>query len=191
MTENKAKSPFDLPKLPPSIDYAALVEHLSHAHASLARLDETLGHLRNPALIERTFLTREAVLSSQIEGTQATLEEVFKKEAEEGEKTKEEDKKGQDIREIINYREAMREGVKLIDAGEPLAENNVKKLHKILLQSVRGKTRAPGEFRREQVYIAPPGTPITEARYIPPMPLQIPELYGELLRTTMTKNCKS
>lgn len=183
-------TPFDLSKLPPAIDYTVLVELISQAHASLVRLDETLLHLRNPALIERTFLTREAVLSSQIEGTQATLEEVFKKEAEEGEKIKEEDKKGQDIQEIINYRQAMREGVKLLDAGEPLAENNIKKLHKILLQSVRGKVRAPGEFRREQVYIAPPGTPITEARYIPPIPLQIPELYGDFDRYLNTEGAE-
>lgn len=190
MAQSKTKVPFDLPKLPPGVDYGALVEHLSQAHASLARLDETLRHLRNPALIERTFLTREAVLSSQIEGTQATLEEVFKKEAEEGEKIKEEDKKAQDIQEIINYRQAMREGVKLVDAGESLAENNVKKLHKILLQSVRGKTRAPGEFRRDQVYIAPPGTPMEEARYVPPLATRIPELYGDFDRYFNTENAE-
>ncbi len=178
MAENKAKTPFDLPKLPPLIDYKELVEHISSAHAALARLDEMLKHVSNPALIERTFLTREAVLSSQIEGTQATLEEVMKKEAEDGKKISETTEKARDIQEIINYRDALREGVEIINQGEFLAENNVKKLHRILLESVRGKTRAPGEFRREQVYIAPPGTPMSEAGYIPPVPQEVPELYG-------------
>ena len=83
----------------------------------------------------------------------------------------------QDIREVINYRRASHEGIRLIDENASLAENNVKRLHSILLQSVRGKTKAPGEFRREQVYIAPPGTPMSEARYVPPAPTSIPDLY--------------
>ena len=78
------KTPFELPLLPPKIDYTLLVGDIAKAHASLARLDETLIHLRNPRIIERTFLTREAVLSSQIEGTQASLEDVFKEEASAG-----------------------------------------------------------------------------------------------------------
>ena len=176
------KVPFDLPLLPPSIDYAALVSDIANAHAGLARLDETLAHLRNPQIIERTFLTREAVLSSQIEGTQATLEEVLKEEAVAGENVAETTKKSQDIREVINYRRATHQGIRFIDAGEPLAENNVKSLHATLLQSVRGKTKDPGHFRRAQVYIAPPGTPIAEARYIPPAPPRIPELYGNFDR---------
>lgn len=176
------KTPFNLPLLPASIDYSALVEGLRNAHVALARLDETLRHIKNPGLLERTFLTREAVLSSQIEGTQATLEEVFKKEAEEGKKIKEEGTKSRDIMEILNYRRALRTGTKIIDEEKPLAENNVKELHRLLLQSVRGKTRGPGEFRREQVYIAPPGTPISEARYIPPEAFRVPELYSNFDR---------
>lgn len=179
---NKPKNPFELPLLPPDIDYAILVTDLTKAHAALARLDESLTQLQNPAIIERTFLTREAVLSSQIEGTQASFDEVLKEEAFVGEDISETTKKAQDIREVINYRKAMGAGIKLIDADEPLAENNVKKLHATLLQSVRGRTKTPGEFRRDQNYIAPPGTPISEARYIPPSPMRIPELYGNFDR---------
>lgn len=182
MQETNQKGPFDLPLLPPTVDYVALVSHIASAHAALARLDETLLHLRNPEIIERTFLTREAVLSSQIEGTQATLEEVFKEEAIAGENISETTKKMQDIREVLNYRLAMREGMKFVDNGTPLSENNVKHLHSVLLRSVRGKTKTPGEFRREQVYIAPPGTPIAEARYIPPTPPRVPELYSNFDR---------
>lgn len=76
----------------------------------------------------------------------------------------------------------MSEGINLIDQKEPLAENNVKRLHSILLESVRGKTKTPGEFRRDQNYIAPPGTPMSEARYVPPSPVRVPELYGNFDR---------
>lgn len=182
MPNQTHKGPFDLPKLPADLDYLALMGDISKAHAALARLDATLMQLRNPQIIERTFLTREAVLSSQIEGTQATLEEVLLEEAENGENVEEETKKLQDIREVINYRRAMREGANIVENGGPLAENNVKRLHSILLQSVRGKSRAPGEFRRDQVYIAPPGTPMEEARYIPPPPTRIADLYSNFDR---------
>jgi Fic family protein len=130
------------------------------------------------SLIESAFLTQEAVLSSKIEGTQVTLEDVLKNEAEQGKNIVEVDEKTRDIREVINYRQALVEGKQLIDRGEVLSENNVKRLHKVLLNSVRGKTKAPGEFRREKVYIGPPGTPEEDARYIPPLPASIPELYG-------------
>src|SRR3989344_897225 len=182
ITKQKPKGPFDLPKLPAKINYADLVEHLSKAHSSLARLDEMLKQTGIHGLIESTFLTQEAVLSSKIEGTRVTLEEVLKQEAEEGKKITEKDEKTRDIREVIKYREALQEGTKIIDEGGMLAENNVKQLHRTLLRSVRGRTRAPGEFRRGQVYIAPPGTPITEARYIPPPPATIVDLYSNLDR---------
>src|SRR3989344_7681115 len=126
--KQKPKGPFDLPKLPAQINYADLVEHLSKAHSSLARLDEMLKQTGIHALIESTFLTQEAVLSSKIEGTQVTLEEVLKQEAEEGKKIIEKDEKTKDIREVINYRDALREGTRIIDDGAALSENNVKQL---------------------------------------------------------------
>lgn len=185
-----AKSPFDLPLLPPPVDYLTIMSDITRAHAALARLDATLQQLRNPQIIERTFLTREAVLSSQIEGTQATLEEVLREEAEVGENNSEETKKLQDIQEVINYRKAMHEGARMVENNAPLAENNIKQLHRILLQSVRGKTRNPGEFRRDQVYIAPPGTPIEEARYIPPSPTMIADLYSNFDRYLNTADAE-
>jgi len=180
--KQKNKGPFDLPGLPAQIDYADLVEHISKANSALARLDEMLKQTRIGSLIESTFLTQEAVLSSKIEGTQVTIEDVLKQEADEGKNVTENDEKGRDVREVINYRRAMQEGTKLIDKGETLSENNVKQLHRTLLHSVRGRTRAPGDFRREQVYIAPPGTPMSEARYIPPSPAAIPNLYSNFDR---------
>lgn len=181
-SKQKHTGPFDLPELPPVIQYSDLVEPLSKAHASLARLDEMLKREEIHPLIESAFLNQEAVLSSKIEGTQVTLEDVLKKEAEEGKNVAENDERGRDVREVINYRLALQEGRRMVDGNLSLAENNIKKLHRTLLQSVRGKTRAPGEFRRDQVYIGPPGTPMSEARYIPPAPGRIPALYSNFDR---------
>lgn len=190
MAQQKGKLAFQLPKLPPKIDYSTLVEELNAAHAALARLDETLLHqITNPVLLEQTFFTQEAVLSSQIEGTQATLEEVFEKEAE-GTTVEQKDKKSRDIREIINYRQAFREGIRIIQTGGSLSENTVKKLHAILLHSARGQSRAPGEFRRVPVYIAPPGTPITEATYVPPDAGAILDLYSDFDRYLNTESAE-
>lgn len=177
------KGPFDLPKLPSKINYGDIVEHIARAHTALTRLDEMLKQMEgNLPHFERTFFTREAVLSSKIEGTQVTLEDVLKEDAEEGKKPSENSKRERDMMEVINYRKALRRGLKMVEENEPLAENNIKELHRILLQSARGKTRTPGEFRKEQVYIAPEGTPMEEARYIPPAAQHIPELYSNFDR---------
>ena len=188
MTKQKPRGPFDLPKLPAKINYSELVEHIARAHTALARLDEMLKHMGNLSHLESAFFTREAVLSSKIEGTQVTLEDVLKEEAADKKNIDESTEKQRDIVEVLNYRRALRRGLKMVDEGEPLAENNIKELHKILLQSVRGKTRTPGQFRREQVYIAPEGTPIEEARYIPPVALAIPELYSNFDQYLNTEN---
>jgi Fic family protein len=184
MSKKKSGTPFDLPKLPPKIKYDSLVEVITQAHTALARLDEMLKQIGTSSHLERTFFTQEAVLSSKIEGTQVTLEEVLKEEAKDVKTAvrPESNEKERDMVEVLNYRSAMRQGAEMVERGEPLAENNIKKIHAILLHSGRGMTRAPGEFRREQVYIAPEGTPIEDARYIPPVPRDIPELYSNFDR---------
>lgn len=166
--------------MPVEIDYGVLTEDISRAHAALARLDETLLHIENPSLLERTFHTREAVLSSQIEGTQATFEEVLEQEAQINEEEDKTTEKTRDIREIINYRKALSKGKEYIDTEDSLSENIVKELHKILLDSVRGYNKMPGEFRKERVHIGPQGAGIEKARYTPPLPTQIADLYSNL-----------
>lgn len=170
-----AKNPHIPDKLPVKIEYQELLSQITKAHGSLARLDAMISQLPNPSLLERTFLTKEAVLSSQIEGTQATIKEVFEYEAE-GQK-KEDSPKERDIQEITNYRLAMKRGAELLK-DRPLSENLIKELHAILLQSVRGYNKAPGEFRKQQVYIGKPGVGIEEASYVPPTPTAIPELFS-------------
>lgn len=110
--------------------------------------------------------TQEAVLSSRIEGTQATLGDVLRFEA--GEAPKEE-RKQHDIQEIINYRHALR-GAEEELRTRPFNLNLLKKLHSILLDSVRGRDTARGRFRQVQNWVGAPGTPIEEAPFVPPAP---------------------
>lgn len=173
------QNPFVPSKLPVKIDYHPLFGQITQSHRAIAKLDAMLSQLINPQLLERALLTKEAVMSSQIEGTQATINDVFKFEAK-GEKNYETEKHA-DIQEIINYRRALEKGVSML-SQRPISENLIKELHAILLQSVRGHNKAPGEFRRNMVYIAKPGSPIDEATFVPPLPTLIPELFSNLER---------
>lgn len=172
-----SKKPFLPPKLPIKLDYEPLIGHITKAHRAIAGLDALLCALPNPSLLGRTLQTKEAVLSSQIEGTQATLDEVLAHDAV-GDKNESETKK-QDISEIVNYRRALDLGIKSLDTL-PLSENLIKKLHSTLLKSGRGENKAPGEFRKIQVYIGMPGAEISEASYIPPTADEIIPLFSNL-----------
>ena len=119
--------------------------------------------------------TQEAVLSSQIEGTQASMEEVLKYEADpKGGVTA---SKHADIQEIINYRHAMRSAISELKK-RPLCLNLLKKLHYILLDSVRGQSKGRGEFRRSQNFIGPVGCTIENATFVPPAWGQVGESMG-------------
>ncbi len=120
----------------------------------------------NPEILLSPLTTREAVLSSKIEGTQATVDEVLQHEA--GMSIKDDNKK-QDIQEITNYRST------LIIAEKKLKENPItlfliRQMHHELMKSVRGENKEPGKFRTTQNWIGKPGCPIEEARYVPPEP---------------------
>jgi len=167
------KNPFIPPKLPPKIDYSSLIKEIGEARETLGTLYGLLINIPNFDLLTTPLLTKEAVLSSRIEGTQATLEDVFRHEAEG--KTSEKDRKEKDIREIINYRKAMRAAIEELK-GRPIGENLIKKIHYALLDSVRGADKDRGNFRRMQVYIGLPGASIEEAIYIPPPITELPSL---------------
>ncbi len=171
------QKPFDLPKLPVKIDYESLITHIIKAHRAIAGLDFLLSTLPNPDLLGRTMQTKEAVESSKIEGTEATINEVLAYEAIVGKK--EDYFKKQDINEVINYRQALNLGIKSLEKL-PLSENLIKKLHATLLKSGRGANKAPGEFRKVQVYIGKPGADISEASYIPPVANEIIPLFSNL-----------
>ena len=157
--------PFVPHRLPRNdFDWAALVPLIGDAHGALKGYDTLLQVLVNPQILLSPLEVREAVLSSRIEGTQASLEEVLEYEADPREVP---GARLHDIQEILNYRRAMDGAIEELKQ-RPLSLNLIKSAHFMLLDSVRGRDKARGEFRRDQVYIAPPGTPVERATYIPP-----------------------
>lgn len=153
-----------------SIRWEEHIPLIGKANAALARYDGVLQSIINPSVMLSPLTTQEAVLSSRIEGTQATLEEVLEFEADLRDKITPE--READIREIINYRRAMTVAVEEMKK-KPLCINLVRDLHRILLQNVRGTNRAPGEFRRVQNYIGASGTSIEQASFVPPPPEKV------------------
>lgn len=152
------------------LDYRLLLPLVGQANAALARYDGLLQGIPNPAVMLSPLTTQEAVLSSRIEGTQATVDEVLQQEAgliQEGEKYK-------DIEEITNYRLALFKAQVHLEAY-PIRLGFVRELHRILMSSVRGEDKSPGEFRRDQNWIGPQGCPIEQATFVPPNPLQLPD----------------
>ena len=150
------------------LDCSSLIGLVGTANRAIARYDGMLQSVVNPAILLSPLTTREAVLSSKIEGTQATLDEVLEHEA--GRMYDEE--KTKDIQEIVNYRKALTLG------GESLRERPIKLsllqgLHKLLMDTVRGQDKSPGEFRVKQNWLGPYGCKIEEASFVPPNPLQL------------------
>ena len=159
---------FLLPFLPPEIDYAPLIRVIGEAHGAIGELNGLMRkNILSPELLITPLLTKEAVLSSRIEGTQATLEDVFQYEAGAGEANG--DSKERDITEIINYRRAMNFSIGELKEKQVNREF-VKKLHYLLLDSSRGADKDRGKFRTGQVYIGMQGASIEEASYVPPAP---------------------
>lgn len=159
--------------LPPEIDWVpSLVRALSEADRLTGRLAGEGGRLPNPHLLIRPFIRREAVLSSRIEGTQATLGELLAAEA--GAAV---ERSPDDLREVGNYVSALEHGMKRLKKL-PLSLRLVRELHRKLMTGVRGSQATPGEFRRSQNWIGPPGSTIENASYIPPAPDQLMACLG-------------
>jgi Fic family protein len=148
-----------------SLDWIRFISLIGQANAELARYDGILQGIINPAVLLSPLATKEAVISSKIEGTQASLEEVLEYEASPDTTTE----KYNDIREIINYREAMKHAVVWLEK-KPIILNLIKELHEILLDSVRGRDKGRGRFRIVQNWIGKPGATMEQATYIPPDP---------------------
>jgi Fic family protein len=163
-----------VPQLLPraDLDWKALVPAIGRATWALARYDGILHGVPDPAVLLSPLTTQEAVLSSKIEGTQATLGDVLRFEAGEPPASGE---RREDIREILNYRKALREAERTLPR-KGFGLDLLRRLHATLLDSVRGRDKAPGEYRRARVWIGEPGTPIKQARFIPPEPDRVPKL---------------
>lgn len=164
-----AKSPFIPQKLPlDNLDWVSHISLIGDARDRLSKFDGLLQGIPNPNVLLSPLTTQEAVVSSKIEGTQATLEEVLQFEAD----PKHLDEKKDDILEVLNYRRAMYFAIEELK-NMPFTERLLKNVHKILLDNVRSTTRKVGEYRDWQVYIGKEGTTIEEASYVPPQPQDI------------------
>jgi len=148
-----------------NIDWANLLPEVVKANSAVAKFDGLLESIQNPLLFLSPLMTQEAVLSSKIEGTQASLSEVLAFDA----SPKRKIENLLDIEEVINYRDALLYATSALD-NRPICLNLIKDIHKILLKGVRGQNKARGEFRKIQNWIGSPGSTIETASYVPPEP---------------------
>jgi Fic family protein len=154
--------------LPPELDWTPrLIGALSDADRLVGRLAGEGGRLSNPHILIRPFVRREAVLSSKIEGTQATLGELLAAEA--GAMV---DRSPDDLREVGNYVVALEHGISRLKKL-PLCVRLTRELHEKLMTGVRDQQSAPGQFRKIQNWIGKPGSTIATASYIPPLPGEV------------------
>ncbi|MCK4643348.1 Fic family protein [bacterium] len=167
------------------IDWESLVRKIGSANAEIARYDGLLQSLPNPNVLLSPLTTNEAVLSSKIEGTQASLEEVFEADAGIGKQSS--SNVQDDIKEIINYRSVLLSAEKELKS-KPISLHLIKGLHEVLLDSVRGKDKTPGKFRTDQNWIGKLGTSMAGARYIPPNPMILQEHLENWVKFIQMKN---
>lgn len=160
--------PAPLPPEPP-IEYSPLLQEWEEkANRALGRLDAVTTLLPDPQLFLYTYVRKEAVLSSQIEGTQSSLSDLFAFENEEEPSTP-----INDVQEVSNYVAAMQHGLKrLREDNFPLSLRLLREIHGILLREGRGSMKEPGEFRRSQNWIG--GSRPGNAAYVPPPPHEVP-----------------
>ena len=158
--------------IPRALDLpASTVRLLGEAEAALGRLAGVGRLLPNPDLLIRPYLLREALSSTRIEGTQASMAEVFEADAA-GETP------NADVEEVVNYVAAMRWGLERLDEL-PLSTRLLSEMHRRLMDGVRGRELAPGELRTSQNWIGAPGSTIETAQFVPPPPGELPALLAD------------
>lgn len=158
--------------LPPELTWTPrLVRVLSDADRAIGQLAGEGRRLPNPHLLIRPFVRREAVLSSRIEGTRATLGELLAAEAGAAERSP------VDLREVANYVAALEYGLERLETL-PLSLRLIRELHERLMRHVRGAHATPGEFRRSQNWIGPAGSTLANATYVPPPPAEMMDALG-------------
>ncbi len=159
--------------LPPKLEWDdALVSLTSKAGLALGTLSGLGETLPNPHLLIYPFIRKEAVLSSRIEGTRSSLSELLLFEATRAEKQR-------DVREVQNYVRALEYGLKRLNEL-PLSLRLIRELHAILMEGVRGERASPGEFRKSQNWIGPPGCTLNDATFVPPPVTEMQEALDHL-----------
>ena len=154
--------PFELPVR--DLDFEKLIGSVEEASKKLSMYNGILQVIPNPHILLAPLTTKEAILSSKIEGTQVSFTELLQYEADE----KYNEAKKNDIDEVLNYKTAMLEAEKMFEVRPFIHLNMIRDLHAILLDGVRGNNKARGEFRKVQVYIGSVGCNIENASFIPP-----------------------
>jgi Fic family protein len=169
----RAFVPAPLPPVPPLKLTAADQVLLEKANRALGRLDGMTSLLPNTALFIYAYVRKEALVSSQIEGTQSSLSDLLLYESDQapGVPLK-------DVREVSDYVAALSHGIERLRAGFPLSLRLLREIHAVLLRSGRGSNKTPGEFRRSQVWIG--GSRPGNARFVPPPTDRVVECMGAL-----------
>lgn len=156
--------PASLPPMPPVALDGEAIDLLSRADQALGRLDGIATLLPNSDLFVGMYVRKEALLSSQIEGIDSTLDEIIR--FEEGEEPSE-GKRLRDTAEVVNYVRALNYGINRL-AELPLSLRLLREIHAELMRGMRGEGKAPGEFRRSQNWIDGPGANLANATFVPP-----------------------
>lgn len=169
----KAFIPHPLPPKPPLQLDAAHYRLMEKTHIALGRLDGLAALLPDASLILYHFIRKEALLSSQIEGTQSSLSDLLLFESDEAPGVPLED-----VQEVSNYIAAINHGMKRLRSGFPLSLRLIREIHETLLSKGRGRNKMPGEFRKSQNWIG--GTRPGNARFVPPPPEKVMECMGDL-----------
>lgn len=172
----RAFMPEGLPPQPPVEITADLQVLLSQADRALGRLDGSIQTLPHPDLFVFMYVRKEAVLSSQIEGTQSSLQDVLAAEAKILEPGR-----PQDVNEVVNYVRAMNHGLERLPEL-PVSVRLIREIHAELLTGVRGSHLTPGDVRTSQNWIGPAGCTLNEASFVPPPPHEVARLLSELER---------
>jgi Fic family protein len=158
--------------IPRSVELpASSVRLLGEAEAALGRLDGVGRLLPNPYLLTRPYLLREAIASTRIEGTRASMADVYEVAAAGG-------TPNPDVEEVLGYVDAMRWGIDQLDKL-PLSTRLLCEMHLRLMAGVRGRERSPGELRTTQNWIGAPGSTIDTARFVPPPAEELPQLLAD------------
>lgn len=166
----RAFIPAGLPPDPPVRLDGDLLELFSRANIALGRLDGVVKVIPDPDYFIGMYVRREAVLSSQIEGTQSTLEDLLEVELEP------DARRVSDVGDIVNYVAAMNYGLERL-GDLPLSLRLIREIHDELLRDGRGARATPGEFRTTQNWIGPAGAPLRQATFVPP---PVPEMLASL-----------
>jgi Fic family protein len=169
------KLPLNLSKF----NWEIVTAKVSEASAALAYYNGILKSIINPAIFLSPLETKEAVLSSRIEGTITTVDEVLKYEVD---LKPESIHKQDDIIEVLNYRKATRSAKEWLKRDLPFNTTMICAIQNELIQGTRGKDKHPGEIRKEQVWIGAKNHPIEEAAYVPPEPLGLKVHLDKLIK---------